>query len=102
MAARTVLKLAVGALALLNCEHVVVDEDMSVEDLLIGLPLLQHVEFDIKKILEGRHNLLDGTNCENTRPNGRHAREGRVGRLMAVSFNHVLNEVVIKKGHVIH
>lgn len=60
---RTVWKISAGPLPLLNIEYPVTDAELAVEDLHIGLPVLEHLPVDKKTFLEERRNLLDGSDC---------------------------------------
>lgn len=59
---RTVLNAAIsaGSQALLNVEYPVADADLSVEDILVGFPVLRHMSVNEKTLLEQRRDLLDG------------------------------------------
>lgn len=62
-ARRIVLKVSSGRMALLNLKFLVADEDLTSEDLLIGLPVLRHLPIDTKTFLENNRSLLDGMDC---------------------------------------
>ena len=59
-ALRTVLQLASGQLALANITYLVADSGLACEDLLIGLPVLQHLQVDTKTLLENNRAILNG------------------------------------------
>ena len=60
---RTVLTLSSGQLALCNISYLVVDGDLTEEQMLIGLPVLQHLKVDTRTLLEQNRNQLDETDC---------------------------------------
>lgn len=60
---RTVLHLSSGQLALSNVTFLVADGDLPCEDLLVGLPVLRHLQVDTRTLLEDRVSVLDGTDC---------------------------------------
>ena len=47
-APRTVLQLCTGSLALVDFKYLVADDDLACEPILIGLPVLQHLQVDTK------------------------------------------------------
>ena len=51
MVPRTVLHLSAGQLALINVSFLIADDDLTCEDLLIGLPVLRHLQVDTKTLL---------------------------------------------------
>lgn len=60
---RTILHLAAGQLALCNISFLVAEDDLACEDMLIGLPVLQHLKVDTKTLLENNRATLDGVDC---------------------------------------
>lgn len=81
LAPRLVLHLSSGRMALCNISFLVADDDLACEDLLIGLPVLQHLRIDSKTLLENNRATLDGTDCaEVGNPTATHI--GRVGHFM--------------------
>lgn len=96
-APRTVLKLAAGLLALLIVEFLIAEAELTVEDLLIGLPVLRHLGVDTKTLLKTRRDLLDGTDCADIKSENRPGMTGRVGRLLIARLYHVSIESVIQK-----
>lgn len=86
---RTVLRLVAGPLALVNVTFLVADADLAVEDLLIGLPVLQHLGVDTKSLLENKRDVLNGTDCSTVKP---HITGGHVSRLMIARLNRMTNE----------
>ena len=60
---RTVLQLASGQLALANLSFLVADDQMTCEDLIIGLPVLRHLQVDTRTLLENNRAVLDGSDC---------------------------------------
>ena len=55
---RLILGLSAGPLALLNVAFLVTDAQLADEDLLIGLPVLKHLEIDSKTMLERNRDCL--------------------------------------------
>lgn len=49
---RTVLQLSAGHLDMLNIQYLILDNDLSCEDLLIVLPVLRHLNVDTTVLLE--------------------------------------------------
>lgn len=64
---RTVPNLAAGSLALVGVTFLVLDADFAVKNLLVGLPVLQHLGIDTKTLLEQRRDVIDGANCSTIR-----------------------------------
>lgn len=60
---RTILSLSSGRLALCNISYLVVDGELTDDQLLIGLPVLQHLKVDTRTLLERHKKSLDGTDC---------------------------------------
>lgn len=60
---RTILKLCPVPLALVNVSFLVVDADITAEDLLVGFPTLRHIGVDTKTFLEEKGDVLDGADC---------------------------------------
>lgn len=59
----TGLRLSAGRLALKNITFVVADDQLESEDLFVCLPVLQHLRFDTKTLLEDNIEVLNGTDC---------------------------------------
>ena len=60
---RLVMELSSGRLALTNISFLVSDAALSREEMLIGLPVLQHLGIDSRTFLERNRATLDGTDC---------------------------------------
>lgn len=58
---------------------------MDCEDLLIGLPVLQHLHVDTKTLLENNIKSLEGTDC--TLPENDLTKTGKLNRLMTARLN---------------
>lgn len=58
-APRAVLRLAAASLVSANVSFLIADADLAVEDLLIDLPVLQHLGINTKTLLGERRDLLD-------------------------------------------
>lgn len=69
----------------------VADANLAVEDLLIGLPVLQHLDIDTKTLLEQKRDVLDGFDCSSIRNTPSGTRGGQVSRLMIARLNRVSN-----------
>lgn len=57
------MEVAAGPLVLVTITFLVPNEDIAVEDLLIGLPVLQHLGVDTKILPDERRDLLDCADC---------------------------------------
>lgn len=87
-APRITLQLASGKLALTVVSFLVAGDDLSCEELLIGLRAPRHLRLDSKILLEMNRSELDGTDCAKVRnPNSEGF--GSVGRLMIARNRHV-------------
>lgn len=77
-----------GKLVLLNVSFFVADDDLSCEELLIGLPVLRHLRIDNKTVMKTNPSKLDGTDCAKV---GNQTSEGldAVGRLFIARNRHV-------------
>lgn len=84
---RTVLHLASGRLALVNVTFLIPDDDLACEDILIGLPVLRHVQVDTRTLLENNRAILDGADCSNVGIPSATDRGGRVSRMMIARLN---------------
>lgn len=62
-APRTVFQLSSGLMDLLNIRFLVAEEDLTSEDLLMGLPVLRHFRIDSKTLLDNIHISIDGMDC---------------------------------------
>lgn len=92
---RTVLHLAAGPLALVNVSFLVADGELAVQDLLFGLPVLQHLGVDSKTLVEQRHGSLDGFDCSALKAAQAGTHGNQVGRLMIARLNRPPNPVEI-------
>lgn len=90
----TVLCLAAGPLALVNVTFLVANADLSAEELLIGLPVLQHLGINTKTLLEQKHDVIDGVDCSSIRNETAASRGGYVSRLMIARINRASNSTV--------
>jgi transposase InsO family protein len=88
---RLVLHLAAGQLALLNVTFLVADDELSCEDLLIGLPVLQHLRVDTRTLLENQRAALDGADCSSVLNAAVSDASGKLGRLMIARLNRAGN-----------
>lgn len=84
---RLVLELSSGRLALRNVSFLVADKDLSCEDLLIGLPVLRHLEIDSRTMLERNRAILDGTDCSSVGITTATDNVGTLGRLMVARLD---------------
>lgn len=57
------MELCSGRLALRNISFLVSDAVLSSEDMIIGLPVLQHLGIDSRTLLERNRATLHGTDC---------------------------------------
>lgn len=79
------LFLTAGPLLLANVSYLVTNAELAVEDLLLGLPVLQHLRVDTKLLSEERRDLLDGTDCSHIESSS--TRGGQVSRRMIARLN---------------
>ena len=86
---RTVLHLSSGQLALSKVTFLVADDDLSCEDLLLGLPVLRHLQVDTRTLLEGRVSRLDCADCSHIGYLTTISRGGSVTRMMIARLNRV-------------
>lgn len=84
---RIVLRLTTGPLALVNVTFLIPDDELAAEDVLLGLPLLQHLGIDTKTMLEQNRDNLDGADCSAILPSLSQEGIGKVGRLMIARLN---------------
>lgn len=70
------------------------DWDPSTEDLLIGLPVLQHYDIDTKTLLEDHLVLLDSVNCSTIKAASCGSQEGQVSKFMTAGLNRINNNNV--------
>lgn len=89
--ARTVLNLNAGPLYLVIVSYLVVDADLSVEDLLVVLPVLLNMGVGTKSFSEKRRHLLGGVYCSSIRAASDRARGRQVSRLMIFRLNRLSN-----------
>ena len=95
---RTVLHLSSGQLALANVTYLVADDDLACEDILIGLPVLRHLQVDTRTLLETNRSALDGIDCSDVGNPSLDERSGRVSRLMICRLNRVRNNYPSSQG----
>jgi hypothetical protein len=69
---------------LVNVTYLVADADLAEGDLLIGLPVLQHLGADTKTLLDRNRDVFDGVDCTGI---GKNDDVGTVGRLMTLRLN---------------
>ena len=86
---RTILHLASGQLALANVTFLVADDALACEELLIGLPVLRHLQVDTRTLLENNRLSLDGADCSHVGNPTRDARAGIISRVMIARMNRV-------------
>lgn len=91
LAPRTILHLASEKLALVNITFLVADDDLPCEDLLIGLPVLQHLKIDTRTLLENNRAELGGADCTLGMDPLVNMTGGYVSRLMVARLNHLPN-----------
>lgn len=60
---RSVMNLATGQLALGNVTFLVANADLACKPLIIGLPVLKHLQVDTPTPLDNNRAVLDGANC---------------------------------------
>lgn len=89
---RLVLELSSGRMALRNVAFLVADDDLAFEDVLIGLPILQHLQIDSRTLLERNRAVLDGTDCANVGNETKNNSNGVLRRLMVSRMQHVDKE----------
>lgn len=63
MAAPKIFQPSIGQLPLTNIFFVVSDNELPCENLLIGLPVLQHLKIDSRILLDSWRDSLDGMDC---------------------------------------
>lgn len=85
---RLTLQLSSAQLTLTNISFLVTVDHFCCEDLVIVLPMLQHLRIDRKTLLEAQFNALDGTECAEV-GNPTVGPEGSVGRLMVAHMQQV-------------
>lgn len=93
---RLVLRLNAGPLALNNATFLVPDGELAAEDLLIGLPILQHLGIDTKAMLEKHRDVLDGADCSTIRSPSL-STNGKVGRLMIARLNRIEGDITLNE-----
>lgn len=89
---RTVLQLASGQLALANVSFLVADDELACEELIIGLPVLRHLQVDTRTLLENNRSVLDGSDCSHVGNPTTRSRGGIVSRMMFARMNRVVPE----------
>lgn len=70
-------------------EYLIADDDLTTNDLLIGLPVLQHLQIDTKTLLESNRSVLDGTDCALAHTGSNTANGGYVSGLMIMRLNRI-------------
>lgn len=88
MAQRTILQLSMENLALQIMSFLVADNENACEDLIIGLPVLQHLKIESLTLLDSLRDLMDGTDCKKV-GNQTTSSHGSVGRLMVASLQQI-------------
>ena len=83
----TVLQLASGQLALANLSFLVADDQMTCEELIIGLPVLGHLQVDTRTLLENNRAVLDGSDCSQIGNPCTGDGGGVVSRMMSARMN---------------
>lgn len=87
---RLILELSTGSLALTNILFLVSDAALSSEELLIGLPVFQHLGIDSRTLLERNRAALDGTDCSTVSHPTVTESCGSLGRLMIPRIQRVV------------
>lgn len=88
---RTVLHLSSGQLALLNLSYLVADDDLASESLLIGRPILAHLQVDTRTLLEQNRAVLNGADCSSIGNPTAPTRGGFVSRIMLARINRIVD-----------
>ena len=83
-------------MALRDVQFLVAADDLAEEDLLVGRPVLSHMEIDSTTILERHRDKLDGLSCA-TVHNVVSAKTGKIGRLLLAHIRHVKGACEEKK-----
>lgn len=78
----TVWHLYTSTLGLVNVTFLVADDDLTAEDFLIGLPILQHLQIDSKTLIWQKSDLLDDIDCSGVRDIPTRKSGGHFSRLM--------------------
>ena len=84
---KTVLHLSSDQLALKHVTFLVLDDDLANEDLLIGLPVLEHVKVDTRTLLEQNRAQFDGSDCSQVGNLTIDSSRGAVSRIMIARMN---------------
>lgn len=90
-APRTIMHLSSGQLALSNVKFLVSDDALVSEDLLIGLPVLEHLQVETRTLLERNRSALDGADCFEVASPMIDERSGTVSRMMISRLNRSVN-----------
>lgn len=90
----TLLWIATGLLARVNVTFVVADANLSVEDLLIGLPVLRDLYVGTKTLIEEHQDVLDGVSCSWITTATTGLQGGEANRLIIALINRVANDAV--------
>lgn len=89
---RLIFKLDAGPLALLNVSFLVINAQLAVKDLLIGLPVLKRLGIDSQTMLQWNYARLDETNCNTI--DTKAASTSELGRILIARIQRVENEAV--------
>lgn len=91
---RTELLPAPGTLAVMNVAFLVSNASSPVEDLLVGLPALQHLCVKPKTLLEEHQNPPDSADCSSVVAATTGLLSGKAIQLMIARYNRVANDAV--------
>lgn len=86
-APRAMLQLDTGPFALLNVECLIFISNIAAEDLLLGIPVLRHLDVDSKTLLENSCDPLDESDCLSILKTEGKSEGGRVSRVMIARLN---------------
>lgn len=89
------MELSSERLALTNISFLVSDAALVSEDMLIGLPVLQHLGIDLRLLLECNPAVLDGTDCSAAPHPSVSKTCGSFGRLMIARHQRVTGQELI-------
>lgn len=82
---RTTLRLSADLLSLINVSRLVANVELVIANLVLSLPVLQHLGVDTVSLLEKRRDLLDGTDCSRIESSLAHG--GQVSRLIIIRLS---------------
>lgn len=85
------MQLSSGQLALANVTFLVADDELACEDLIIGLPVLRHLQVDTRTLLENNRAVLDGADCSDVWNPTRFQRGGTISGMMIARLNRLPN-----------